>query len=106
MRHRRSRLRRRYGRSRWSDFDLNYEMQEGAVIGEGRRGGYDVSYSGKHLGHYKSRGGALRAILEKSEREGYYPNIFTVNDHGNVTLLAARINERGKVASRAVKSWV
>lgn len=81
-------------------------MSEGAVIHDARGGGYDVSYSGRHLGHYRSRGAALRAILVKSEREGYYPNIFTVNDHGNVSLLSARINERGKVASRHVKSWV
>lgn len=100
------RLRRRYGRSRWSDFDLRTEMREGAVIHDARGGGYDVSFVGKHIGHFKSRGAALRAILTTANREGYFPNIFAVNDHGNVTLLSARINERGKVASRHVKSWV
>lgn len=106
-RHRRGRaLRRRYGHSRWDDFDLRSEIQEGAVVHMSRGSGYDVSFTGRHLGHFKSRGGAFRAIAEKMEREKYWPNVFFVNDHGNTDLFAIRIAENGKVMSRLIKSWV
>jgi hypothetical protein len=87
--------------------ELESEMSEGGVVSEGRGGGYDASLSGKHLGSFKNRGAALAAIVRKMDQDQFYGNIFTVNDHGNVTQLAVRLHPKGKgVLSRAVHSWV
>lgn len=87
--------------------ELREEMSEGGVVSEGRNGGYEASVSGKHLGRFKNRGAALAAIVRTMDKEKFWGNIFTVNDHGNVTQLAVRLNPKGKgVLSRAVHSWV
>lgn len=106
---RRRALKRRYGRARFdpTDFDLQGEMREGAVVQDVTRGGYDVSFSGRSLGHFKSRGGALSAIVREMEKSNYYPNVFHVNDHGNVTLLSVRANPKGSgVLTRHIYGWV
>jgi hypothetical protein len=63
------------------------EMQEGFVISDARRGGYDVGHEHKHVGHYADMDEALEAIEAEMKRENFYPNIYYVNDHGNVDLL-------------------
>ena len=90
--------------------ELREEMAVGGVVSEltvGRNGGYEASVSGSHLGRFKNRGAALAAIVRKMEKDKFFGNIFTVNDRGNVTQLAVRLNPKGKgVLSRAVHSWV
>jgi hypothetical protein len=63
------------------------EMQSGYVISDARRGGYDVVHEHKHVGHYKDMDEALDAIDEEMERSKFFPNVYYVNDHGNVDLL-------------------
>ena len=102
-------LKRRYGRARFNpeDFDLRSEMSEGAIVHDARGGGYDVSFSGKHLGHFKSRGGALAAIVREMDRSKYWPNVFHVNERGNTDLLSVRANPKGSgVLTRHIHGWV
>jgi hypothetical protein len=108
MKHRKA-LKRRYGRARFdpTDFDLKQEMEDGGVVQDARGGGYAASFNGKYLGHFKSRGGALAAIVREMEKSNYYPNVFYVNDHGNATLLSVRANPKGKgVLTRYIYGWV
>ena len=62
-------------------------MREGYVIQDARRGGYDVGHEGKIIGHYEDKDEALEAINARMERDKFFPNIYFVNDHGNVDLL-------------------
>lgn len=92
------------------DFDLTFEMQDEAyVIGEGRRG-YVVGYGNRVLGEFETYNKALRAIAEKMEQEKYWPNVFYVNDHGNVDLLSFSAKwikgKLVKVNTKIVRSWV
>jgi len=64
------------------------EMEEGYVISDNRGGGYSVS----HLGRYDDMDEALAAIEKDMKRSNHYPNIYYVNDHGNVDLLDASGN--------------
>lgn len=59
------------------------EMDEGYVISDKRGGGYSVS----HLGSFSDMDDALEAIEKDMKRSNVYPNIYYVNDHGNVDLL-------------------
>jgi hypothetical protein len=100
-------VRRRRGHSRWDDFDLETEIEEGYGITDARGGGYNVRRpNGGSLGHFKSRGGAFRAIIKDMEKSNFYPNVFYVNERGNTDLFAIRIADNGKVMRRLVKSWV
>ena len=63
------------------------EMRSGFVISDSRRGGYDVVNEHKHVGHYSDMDKALAAIETEMKRSNFYPNIYYVNDHGNVDLL-------------------
>lgn len=62
------------------------EMREGYVISDAR-GGVTVAHSGKHLGSYDDTDEALEAIAKHMKSSNFYPNIYYVNDHGNVDLL-------------------
>lgn len=68
------------------------EMQSGFVISDSRRGGYDVVHEHKHVGHYEDMDEALEAIEAEMKSSNFYPNIYYVNDHGNVELLDASGN--------------
>jgi hypothetical protein len=64
------------------------QMAEGYVLSDAkRRSGYDVTHEHKHFGYYKYREDAFEAIDQAMKREKFYPNIYYVNDHGNVDLL-------------------
>jgi hypothetical protein len=63
------------------------EMLSGYVISDGRNGGYDVVHEHKHVGHYRSMENALEEIAVYMEQDKFYPNVYYVNDHGNVDLL-------------------
>jgi hypothetical protein len=64
------------------------QMAEGYVLSDAkRRSGYDVTHEHKHFGYYKYREDAFEAIDQAMKRENFYPNIYYVNDHGNVDLL-------------------
>lgn len=63
------------------------EMVSGYVISDSRRGGYDVAHEHKHVGHYEDMDEALDAIEAEMKRSNFFPNVYYVNDHGNVDLL-------------------
>lgn len=63
------------------------EMQSGFVISDARHGGYDVAHEHKHVGHYSDIDEALDAIEAEMKRSNFFPNVYYVNDHGNVDLL-------------------
>lgn len=92
------------------DFDLKTEMREGAVIGDARGGGYNLSWSDRHVGRFKSFDDALKAAAQRAHNEGFWPNLFYVNDHGNVDLLSYKPRiVKGRVVSvthKSERSWV
>lgn len=63
------------------------EMREGYIISDGRNGGYVVAHGGHNLGSYDDTDAALEAIAKHMKSSNFYPNIYYVNDHGNVDLL-------------------
>jgi hypothetical protein len=92
------------------DFDLKTEMREGVVIGDARGGGYRVSESGKYIGSRPSFDEALKFAAQKMEDGKFFPNIFYVNERGNVDLLSIRPKiVKGKVIKvpyEIARSWV
>lgn len=91
------------------DFDLNAEMEAGAVIAL-VRGRYSVFIEQVHVETVGTMEAALKLVAEEAERTNYYPNTFYVNDHGNVDLLALKPKTvRGKVIKvdyEIVHGWV
>ena len=68
------------------------EMVSGYVISDSRQGGYEVAHEHKHVGHYDDMAEALEAIEAEMKRSNFTPNVYYVNDHGNVDLLDASGN--------------
>jgi hypothetical protein len=58
--------------------------EEDCFISDVVHGGYDVSCGGKYIGHYKEWDDALKAVNDWQKKHKFWPNIWTVNDHGNV----------------------
>lgn len=93
------------------DFDPKEEMRTGIVIKDRVRGGYDVSAEGRFVAHYDDWDKTIRAIAVQMEKEQYWPNVFFVNDHGNVDWLNIQYKSNkgrvfGKVTSKIIRSWV
>jgi len=74
------------------------EMYEHYVVSDARGGGYYVTYEGKQLGKFDEEREALIAIKTNMKREDYWPNIYRVNDHGNVD----QLDHAGEI----IQSWV
>jgi hypothetical protein len=47
------------------------------------RGGYDVSCSGKHIGHYTEVDDAVEAVVEWQQNNAYWPTIWMVGERGD-----------------------
>jgi hypothetical protein len=93
------------------DFDLEGEMEEGAVISDARGGGYQLTFSGKKVGgKFDDFDEAVQAAAQKMVDDNFSPNLFYVNDHGNIDLLEVSFEvARGKVRNvqnKTVRSWV
>lgn len=92
------------------DFDLESEVETGLVIGDSRGGGYRVTLDGKFVDSARDFDEALVIGLEAMERAKYYPNVFYVNERGNVDLLAVRPKTRkGKIVGASyetIHGWV
>lgn len=92
------------------DFDLETEVETGLVIGDARGGGYSVTLDGKYVDNSRDFDEALVLGLEAMEYAKYYPNVFYVNERGNVDLLAVRPKTRkGKIVGASYEtlhSWV
>jgi hypothetical protein len=92
------------------DFDLESELSSGLIIGDARSGGYSVTLDGGFVGSKSDFDAALVLGLEAMERAKYWPNVFHVNERGNVNLLAVRPRiVKGKVIGASyetVHGWV
>jgi len=92
------------------DFDLDAAMESGAVVQDARGGGFNASFDGAFISKTRTLEEALVHILEESEYRGYYPDIFYVNDHGNVDLLSVEGRTRKAqivgASYKIVRSWV
>jgi len=49
-----------------------------------------ASYGHKHLGVYDSEEDALAAIADAMRAANFWPNVWTISDHGNAHLISAR----------------
>jgi hypothetical protein len=74
------------------------ELRTSATISDRRGGGYYAAFDGKQIGTYGSMNEAIGALNRKMQSTEYYPNIYYVNERGNVDLL----DQRGVVLA----SWV
>lgn len=62
------------------------DFEQSAVIGcDGYR--VTASWCGTFLGQFEGEDEARETLLAKMEAHQYWPDIYLVNDHGNVTLL-------------------
>lgn len=93
------------------DFDLKAEMEDALVIQDARRGGYSLSFGGRYVDDFDDFDRALVAGVQMMHAQNYFPNIFYVNDHGNVELLriTKERKRKGKVVGveyEYVRGWV
>lgn len=75
-------------------------LRDAYVIQDGQDSAYEAY--GPGFGNLLASGGwevVRAAILSDMDRNGYWPDVYEVNDHGNVTLLNIRTGEE-------VASWV
>ena len=86
------------------------EIDDGLAIGDARRGGYSVTFSGKSLGTFDDFDKALKVGVQAMYDSNYFPNVFYVNERGNVDLLSVKDKVvKGKVIKvtyETVRSWV
>jgi site-specific DNA-cytosine methylase len=80
------------------------EFNEGYIIsnkvsgalGSGR--GVVVTQANKRVGVYEDKEEAMKAINKRMEKEGFFPNVYFVNERGNVDLL----DEKGNIVESRV----
>ncbi len=76
------------------------DLQTEAVLSDARGGGYNLSIEGKHIRKFGAdRDEAVRYVSRWMKEHNFRPNLYYVNDHGNIDLLD---NETGEV----IRSWV
>lgn len=78
-------------------FNWQEEMETGVVIHDNPRGGYNLSAEGRYIDNYPNWDDALAAANEWMRKHQYWPNLFFVNDHGNVTHMDYKGNEINSV---------
>ena len=74
-------------------------------------GGYDVSVSGKHIGHYDEYNKAVSGLNLELKRRNYFPTIWFVTDHGNYWAIDENGNEikdnlQERISSNLFKSAI
>jgi hypothetical protein len=93
----------------WDADTLRWEMSEGAVLSvSGSLGSMtSASFGGRYLGEYHTEREALAAVATAMKKSGFWPGLFYVNDHGNISLLAYRMSKSGRITStKEIASWV
>lgn len=75
------------------------ELEASVVIQDRRRGGYEAVYEGEAIAEHADRDVLLKAVRKWMKVEGYYPNVYYVNDRGNLDLLDPR-------TGKSLRSWV
>jgi hypothetical protein len=94
------------------EFDLEQEMEDGVVVSISSPLGTRVvlTCQGKHHGTFPDIGLAVKAARQWMQDNSYWPNLFYVNDHGNVDLLSVRAYVKGElvisVEWKTERSWV
>ena len=84
--------------------DLSNEVTSGIVI-QDDGSGYAAFLNGRVYAEADSWSGILKAVMFRLKRGNYFPNIFYVNERGNVDLLM--VYGRGKgYKSKILQSWV
>lgn len=90
------------------DSDLSSEMESGAVISQSVRSlysRYSLAFNGRRVREFSSFEEAASAAVNIMDQQQYWPNMFFVNDHGNVSLLGFKV-VKGHVKTRELQSWV
>jgi len=82
------------------DFDWQSEMEHGITITDITQGGYDISAEGKYIDNVKEMDDALLAVGIWMDQNQYYPNVFFINDHGNVTQIDKDGNEISSIVEQ------
>ena len=72
------------------------------VITDGRGGKYEVAKIGFSSAEMYE---VMQAIARDMEKNRFFPNVWLINDHGNVDLLAFDVKDND-LTFRVVKSWV
>lgn len=74
-------------------------LDNSAVIQDVRRGsGYDLFIDSKHIGTYEDWDEAVGDFRRIGKRSNYFPDLYYVNERGNVDLL----DDKGEI----IRSWV
>lgn len=78
------------------EFDRLYSdgmgaSEEDGYISDSRDGGYDVSFAGRYIGTFNREARARAAISLEMRKSGFYPDIWSINDHGNITNISSQI---------------
>ena len=75
--------------------ELNFEDspdEEDGFISDVVRGGYDVSFAAKFIGHFSDYDEAEAALRDAIRKSQFYPNCWSVSDHGNYNLISVETN--------------
>ena len=67
---------------------------------------YGLVWKPGTVGRVESVGAACRLIRERMEREQFWPDVWFVNDHGNVALLALDSDTDDPEDYRVADEWV
>jgi hypothetical protein len=72
-----------------NDDQIPYEPEpEDYTIADNTRGGYNVGIvEGKFLGNFKTYSEAQIAVVEDMKANQFWPNVWTISDHGNAELV-------------------
>ena len=69
-------------------------QEDDYIITDAKSGGYMLFTSGHSLGKYRTRDAAFSAARRRMEKEGFYSDVYYMNERGTVDLL----DERGDFA--------
>lgn len=89
--------------------DLSYG--ECAIISDARGGGYSLSFSGKCIDDFTELKLLYQHLAELMEKHKFWPEVYFINDHGNVSLLSFSYGKKkdltpGYIKVHCVRSWV
>jgi hypothetical protein len=87
-------------------FDFKAEMESGVVICETRNGGYSATCEGVEIGRSAHLDSVLEMITKYQNKTRYWPYIFSVNDHGNVSQIVIIQDNFGGFGYEEIRSCV
>lgn len=91
-------------------FVLADELAAGAVLQDSTGQRVALSLDGKLVHVFPDRDAAEQALATCMERDGYFPNVFHVNERGNASLLSfvyrGPVEGRYEIQTDVLRSWV